>query len=97
VAIYEVTYSTKLVSVDELLFSDIVLIEAETNEELTTKTVNLIGKLGAPGDYYVDSIRGNPYELHPKKRIAKKRIKEFDNLASIINALILRRTPGVQT
>jgi hypothetical protein len=94
VAIYEVTYSTKVVSVDELSFSDIVLIEAETNEELTTKIVNLIGKLGAPGDYYVDSIGGNPYEPHPKKRITKKIIKDFDNLASIINALILRRNEG---
>jgi hypothetical protein len=94
VAIYEVTYSTKVVSVDELSFSDIVLIDAETNEELTTKIVNLICKLGAPGDFYVDRIGGNPYESHPKKRIAKKIIKDWDKLTSIINALILRRNQG---
>ena len=93
-AIYEVTYSTKAVSVDELSFSDIILVEAETNEELTTKIVNLICKLGTPGDYYVDSIGGNPYEPHPRKRIAKKIIKDWDNLVSIINELILKRNQG---
>ena len=93
-AIYEVTYSTKAVSVDELLFSDVILVEAETNEELTTKIVNLICKLGTPGDYYVDSIGGNPYEPHLKKRIAKKIIKDWDNLVSVINALILKGNQG---
>ena len=93
-AIYEVTYSTKAVSVDELSFSDVILVEAETNEELTTKIVNLICKLGTPGDYYVDSIGGNPYEPHPKKRIAKKIIKDWDNLVSVINALILKGNQG---
>jgi hypothetical protein len=91
VAIYEVTYSTKIASNDELSYSDIVLVEAETREELTTKVVNLICKLGTPGSYYVDSIGGNPYELRSKKRIAKKIIKDWDNLVSIINALILSR------
>ena len=47
-AVYEVTYSTKIASNDELSYSDIVLVEAETPEELTTKVVNLICKLGAP-------------------------------------------------
>ena len=93
-SIYEVMYSTKAVSVDELSFSDIVLVEAEANEELTTKIVNLICKLGTPGNYYVDSIGGNPYEPRSKKRIAKKIIKDWDNLVSTINTLILRRNQG---
>ena len=58
-------------------YSDIVLVEAETLEELTTKVVNLICKLGTPGSYYVDSIGGNPYEPRSKKRIAKKVIKDL--------------------
>jgi hypothetical protein len=94
VSIYEVTYSTKPASDDELSFSDIVLVEAETHEELTTKVVDLICKLGTPGNYYVDSIGGNPYEPRSKKRIAKKIIKDFDNLVTVINALILRRNQG---
>ena len=88
------TYSTKTASNDELSYSDIVLVEAETHEELTTKVVDLICKLGTPGNYYVDSIGGNPYEQRSKKRIAKKIIKDWDNLVSIINALILRRNQG---
>jgi hypothetical protein len=91
---YEVTYSTKTASNDELAFSDIVLVEAETHEELTTKVVDLMCKLGPPGNYYVDSIGGNPYEPRSKKRIAKNIIKDWDNLASIINALILGRNQG---
>ncbi len=93
-AIYEVTYSTKPVSNEELSYSDIVLVEAQTHEELTTKVVDLICKLGTPGNYYVDSIGGNPYEPRSKKRIAKKIIKDWDNLVSIINALILSRNQG---
>jgi len=93
-AIYEVTYSTKTASNDELSFSDIVLVEAETHEELTAKIVDLIRKLGPPGTYYVDSIGGNPYEPRPKRRIAKKTTRDYDNLVSIINALILRRNQG---
>ncbi len=93
-AIYEVTYSTKTASNDELSFSDIVLVEAETHEELTAKVVDLICKLGPPGTYYVDGIGGNPYEPRSKKRIAKKIINDWDNLVSIINALILRRNQG---
>jgi len=89
-AIYEVTYSTKTTFDYELSFSDIVLVEAETHEELTAKVVDLIRKLGPPGNFYVDSIGGNPYEPRSKKRIAKKIAKEFGNLVSIINALILR-------
>ena len=88
------TYSTKAVSNEELSYSDIVLVEAETGEELTAKIVDLIRKLGPPGNYYVDSIGGNPYEPRPKKRIAKKIAKDFDDLVSIINALILTRNQG---
>jgi hypothetical protein len=91
VAIYEVAYSTKPVSNQELSYSDIVLVEAETREALTEKVVDLIRKLGPPGNYYVDSIGGNPYEPRPKKRIAKKMARDFDKLVSIINALILTR------
>jgi hypothetical protein len=94
VAVYEVTYSTKITSNDELLYSDIVLVEAETPEELTTKVVNLTSKLGTPGSYYVDSIGGNPYEPRSKKRIAKKIIKDWHRLVSTINALILGRHQG---
>jgi len=93
-AIYEVTYSTKTTFDYELSFSDIVLVEAETHEELTAKVVDLIRKLGPPGNYYVDSIGGNPYESRPKKRIAKKITKDLDNLVSVINALNLRRNQG---
>jgi hypothetical protein len=39
-ALYEVTYSTKTVSNDELSYYDIVLVEAETHEELFTKVVD---------------------------------------------------------
>jgi len=56
VAIYEVTYSTKAASDDELSYSEIVLVEAETREALTEKIVDLIRKLGPPGNYYVDSM-----------------------------------------
>ena len=77
-AIYEVTYST----------------EAASNEELTAKVVDLIRKLDPPGNNYVDSIGGNPYEPRPKKRIARKITKDLDNLVSIINALILSRNQG---
>ena len=68
-AIYEVTYSTKAASSEELSYSDVVLVEAETHEELTDTVVDLIRKLGPPGNYYVDSIGGNPYKPRPKKRI----------------------------
>jgi hypothetical protein len=88
-AIYEVTYSTEAVSNEELSYSDVVLVEAETHEELTAKVVDLIRKLGPPGNYYVDSIGGNPYETPPKKRLARKITKDLDNLVSTINALIL--------
>jgi hypothetical protein len=88
-AIYEVTYSTKAASNEELSYSDVVLVEAETHEELTEKVVDLIRKLGPPGNYYVDGIGGNPYEPRPKKRIARKITKDLDNLVSTINALIL--------
>jgi hypothetical protein len=94
VVIYEVTYSTKTASNEELSFSDIVLVEAETRGELTTNVVNLICKLGPPGSYYVDSIGGNPYEPRPRRRVAKKILKDWDNLVSIINALILERNQG---
>ena len=90
-AIYEVAYSTKTASNDEFYFYDIVLVEAETHEELTTKVVNLMRKLGPPGNFHVDSIGGNPYERRSKKRIAKKVTKECDNLVSVINTTILMR------
>ena len=93
-AIYEVTYSTEASSNEELSYSDVVLVEAETHEELTAKVVDLIRKLGPPGNNYVDSIAGNPYEPRPKKRIARKITKDLDNLVSIINALILSRNQG---
>ena len=89
-AIYEIAYSTKPVSNQELSYSDIVLVEAETGEELTEKVVHLMRKLGPPGNYYVDSIGGDPYEPRPKKRIAKKIARDFNNLVSVINALILK-------
>ncbi len=92
--IYEVTYSTKTASSEESSYSDIVLVEAETNEELTAKVVNIIRKLGPPGSCYVDSIGGNPYELRPRRRIAKKIAKDYDDLVRIINALILRPNQG---
>jgi hypothetical protein len=93
-AIYEVTYSTEAASNEELSYSDVVLVEAETHEELTAKVVDLIRKLGPPGNNYVDSIGGNPYEPRPKKRIARKITKDLDNLVSIINALILSHNQG---
>ena len=93
-AIYEVTYSTKAASNEELSFSDVVLVWAETPEAFIDKVVNLICTLGPPGSHYVDSVGGNPYEPRPKKRIAKKIAKDYDNLVSIINALILRRNQG---
>jgi hypothetical protein len=91
VAIYEVSYSTKPISNQGMSYSDVVLVEAETRAALTEKVVDLIRKLGPPGNYYVDSIGGNPYEPGPKKRIAKKIAGDFDNLVSVINALILTR------
>ena len=93
-ATYEVKYSTKTASSDELSFSDIVLVEAETNEELTAKVVDIIRKLGPQGNYYVDSIGGDPYEPRSKRRVTKKVAADLDNLVSIINALILRRNHG---
>ena len=93
-AIYEVTYSTEAASNEELSYSDVVLVEAETHEELTAKVVDLIRKLGPSGNYHVDSIGGDPYETPPKKRIARKITKDLDNLVSTINALILSRNQG---
>jgi hypothetical protein len=93
-AIYEVTYSAEAASNEELSYSDVVLVEAETHEELTAKVVDLIRKLGPPGNYYVDSIGGDPYETPPNKRIARKITKDLDNLVSTVNALILNRNQG---
>ena len=91
-ALYEVTYSTKTASSNESSFSDVILVEAETYEELYTKVVDtLLQKLGPSGNYYVDSIGGNPYEPRPKKRIAKRVAKDYNDLVSIINATILSR------
>jgi hypothetical protein len=93
-ATYEVRYSTKPAFDIELSFSDIVLVEAETHEELTKKVADIIRKLGPPGTYYVDSIGGDPYEQRSKNRIAKKKTKDMDNLVSAINSLILRHNEG---
>ena len=91
--IYEVTYSNTRRSNDELSFSDVVLVEAETHDELVTKVVDtLIRTLGPSGNYYVDSIGGNPYEPRPKMRITKKR--DYQNIVSVINALISGRNQG---
>ena len=90
-ATYEVTYSTKTENDNELSFTDIVLVEAETHEELINRVVDLIHKLGPQGSYSVDRIEGNPYETPRKKmrpRIAKKIAKDRDDLKSSINALI---------
>jgi hypothetical protein len=94
-AIYEVMYSTKTTSSDELSFSDIVLVEAATHEELFTKVVDtLIRALGPSGNYYVNSIGDNPYEPRPKTRITKKRAKDYNDIVSAINALISKRNQG---
>jgi hypothetical protein len=93
--IYEVTYSTTTLSNNELSFSDVVLVEAETHDELVTKVVDtLIRTLGPSGNYYVDSIGGNPYEPRPKMRIAKKIAKDYQNMVSVINALVSKRNQG---
>jgi hypothetical protein len=55
-AIYEVPYSTKTASDKDLSYSGIVLVKAETHEELTAKVVGLISKLGPPGTYYVEEV-----------------------------------------
>jgi hypothetical protein len=77
-SIYEVTYSTKPASKEELSYSDIVLVEAETHEQLSAKVADLIHKLGPPGSYYVDSIGGNPYATRSKRRVPKKIAKDLD-------------------
>ncbi len=92
--IYEVTYSTRA-SNDELSFSDIVLVQAETYDELYSKVVDtLLRTLGPSGNYYVDSIGDNPYESVSKKRVAKKRAKDYKDIVSAINALISKRNQG---
>jgi hypothetical protein len=92
--IYEVTYSTRA-SNDELSFSDIVLVQAETYDELYSKVVDtLLRTLGPSGNYYVDSIGDNPYEARPKVLITKKRAKDYKEIVSVINALISKRNQG---
>jgi hypothetical protein len=92
--IYEVTYSTKTASSDESSFSDVILVEAETHEELYAKVVDtLLHTLGPSGNYYVDSIRGDPYGPGAKKRITKKTSKDQD-IVNAINALISKRNRG---
>jgi hypothetical protein len=89
--VYEVTYSTKTPSSDESSFSDIILVKAETHEELYTKVVDtLLRRLGPSGNYYVDSIGDNPYEPPSRKRIAKKTAKDHQEIVSAINALSKR-------
>jgi hypothetical protein len=93
--IYEVTYSTKTASKDESSFADVILVEAETYEELYTKVVDtLLRTLGPSGSYYVDSIGDNPYEPRSKRRIAKKTAKDYKDIVSAINALISKRNHG---
>jgi hypothetical protein len=94
-ALYEVTYSTKTTSKDALSYSDILLLEAETYEELYTKVVDtLLRMLGPSGNYFVDSIGDNPYERRPKKQIAKNTTKDYKDIVSAINALISKRNQG---
>ena len=94
-ATYEVMYSTKATSNDESSFSDILLVEAETPEELFTKVVDtLLRRLGPSGNHYVDSIGDDPYEPRPKIRITKKRAKDYNDIVSTINALISKRNQG---
>jgi hypothetical protein len=94
-ALYEVTYSIKPKSKDELSFSDIILVEAGTKEELFTKVIDtLLRRLGPSGNYYVDSIGGDPYEPRPKKRITKKTAKDYRDIVRAINALISKRKQG---
>ena len=91
-ALYEVAYSTRSTSKEELSYYDVILIEAETHEELFTKVVDtLLRTLGPSGNYYVDSIGDNPYESRSKTRIAKKRAKDYRDIVSAINALISKR------
>jgi hypothetical protein len=95
VALYEVTYSTRSTSKEELSYSDVILVEGETHEELYTKVVDTLLRTSGPsGNYYVDSIAGDPYEPRPKGQIAKKRAKDYKNIARAINALISKRKQG---
>jgi len=94
VALCEVTYSTKPASDEELSYSDVVLVEAQTHEELTEKVVDIIRRLDPPGNCHVDSIGGDPYEPRPERRIAKKVAKSLRKLVRTINALILTRNQG---
>ncbi len=94
-AIYEVIYSTKTTSNDELSFSDIVLVDAETQEELYAKVVDtLLRTLGPSGNYYVVSIGGDPYGPGSRKRITKKAAKDYGDIVSAINTLISKRNQG---
>jgi hypothetical protein len=94
-AIYEVMYATKTTFDCELSFSDIVLVEAETHEDLFTKVVDtLLPTLGPSRNYYVDSIVDNPHEPRSKKRIAKKTTEDYKDIVSAINALISKRNQG---
>jgi hypothetical protein len=93
--IYEVTYSTKTASSDEPSFLDIILVEAETRQELYTEVVDrLLRTLGPSGNRYVDSIGGDPHGPVSKKRIAKKTAKDYNDIVSAINALISKRNRG---
>jgi hypothetical protein len=68
------------------------LIEVQTREELFTKAVDkLLRTLGPSGNYYVDSIGGNPYEPRSKKRIGQNGAKDYEDIVSAINALISKR------
>ena len=90
--LYEVAYSTKTASSEELSYSDILLVEAETHDELYTKVVDtLLRMLGPSGNYCVDSIGADPYGPGSKKRIAKKTAKDYKEIVSAINALISKR------
>jgi hypothetical protein len=88
--LYEVAYSTKTASSEELSYSDMLLVEA--HDELYTRVVDtLLRTLGPSGNYYVDSIGADPYGPGSKKRIAKKTAKDYKGIVSAINALISKR------
>jgi hypothetical protein len=90
--LYEVAYSTKTASSEELSYSDILLVEAETLNQLYTKVVDtLLSTLGPSGNYYVDSIGDSPYGPVSKKRIASKTVKDYRDIVSAINALVSKR------
>jgi hypothetical protein len=71
--LYEVAYSTKTASSEELSYSDMLLVEA--HDELYTRVVDtLLRTLGPSGNYYVDSIGADPYGPGSKSPTRKSRL-----------------------